>query len=346
MKIFKLYLDKNTSTNIHGKIYGMDYEIEEEDYYLKVFLDIYNKRIRVLDYEGPDIGGMVTRLDYLAEKNKFGKVYLKAKSYDWEKFLSEGYILEGIFKYYYKGNNAYSMAKFYDQQRRISYDIEKENKIIKEVTMDNQSLNDIEVTYKGEAPTGYVLRYANYDDLEKIAKLYDRVFETYPIPLNQKLYLERLMDGKTLFMVMVKKIINNEVSNPSLGENNTKEDHDKDDHDKDEQTDEQENDALEDKIVSVASADMHHNNLNAEMTDCATLPEERGKGHMGYLMKALEKEMIKQNMICLFSLARANSPGMNLIFHRFNYSYCGRLIKNCNIYGNFENMNLWVKKLQ
>ncbi|UMZ75195.1 putative beta-lysine N-acetyltransferase [Natranaerofaba carboxydovora] len=320
MKIFKLYLDKNTSTNIHGKIYGMDYEIEEKDYYLKVFLDIYNQRVQVLDYEGPDIEGMVKRLDYIAEKNTFGKVYLKAKAYDWEKFLSEGYILEGIFKFYYSGENAYSLAKFFNQERRISYDVEKENEIIKEVTKSSNDVNEIEESYKGKAPEGYVLRYATYEDLDKIAELYDRVFETYPIPLNQKLYLERLMDSEVLFMVIAKKA--------------------------NEQDKDEDETLIEDEIVSVASADMHHNHLTAEMTDCATLPEERGKGHMGYLMKALEKEMIKQNMISLFSLARAKSPGMNLIFHRFDYSYCGRLIKNCNIYGNFENMNLWVKKLQ
>ncbi len=279
----------------------MDYEIEEDNYYVKVFLDTFNKRIQVLDYDGPDIKGMVKRLDYLAEKNNFGKVFLKASSEDWEKFLYEGYILEGIFKYYYRGDNAYSLAKFFSQERRISYDIEDENEILKQAIETPQS-----VEVNTNLPEGYELRYATREDLGEIAAVYDKVFETYPIPLNQRMYLERLMDSDVFFMVITNQ----------------------------------------DKIVSVASADMNKNQLNCEMTDCATLPEERGKGLMSILIFALEEEMKKHNMICLFSLARAKSQGMNTVFHRHGYSYGGRLVKNCDIFGNYEDMNIWVKKLQ
>jgi putative beta-lysine N-acetyltransferase len=300
MRIIKIYLDKNTSTTIHGSIYGLDYVIEEDNYYTKVFLDTYNKRVVVVDYEGPDVDGLTTRLDYLALKNNFGKVFLKAKNEDWEKFLTHGYILEGIFKNYYNGENAYSLAKFFDKERRYSEMLEKENEIIEEIYK-----KDIKYEGSGKLLEGYSIRNAQKDDIPSLIKLYDRVFETYPIPLNQPMYLEKLMESDVFFKVIEK---NNE-------------------------------------IVSAASADVNFKYKNAEITDCATDPGERGNGLMSILIDELEKEMKEKNIKSLYSIARSLSFGMNFVFKKHGYTYTGRLINNCNIFGKFEDMNIWVKEL-
>ena len=300
MKIIKIYLDKNTSTTIHGSIYGLDYLIEEEGYYTKVYLDTYNQRVQVDDYEGEDIDGLTSRLDYLAQKNNFGKVYLKAKADDWEKFLTHGYVLEGIFKHYHNGDNAYSLAKFFSTDRRISEGFEKENEIIEEVSKHKPD-EDFEV----ELSENYAIRPTTKEDIPELIALYDRVFETYPIPLNQPLYLEKLMDSDVYFMVITNK----------------------------------------GKIVSAASADISNRYKNAEITDCATHPDERGNGLMSILINSLEKEMKEMGIHCLYSIARSLSFGMNSVFKKHNYTYTGRLINNCNIFGKFEDMNVWVKKV-
>jgi len=49
--------------------------------------------------------------------------------------------------------------------------------------------------------------------------------------------------------------------------------------------------------------------------------------------------------LCLFSLARASSFGMNL-FRRLDYRYRGTLINNCHISGAYEDMNTWVKNVR
>lgn len=299
MKIIKIYLDKNTSTTIHGSIYGLDYVIEEDGYYTKVFLDTYNQRVEVIEYDGEDIDGLTTRLDYLAQKNNFGKVYLKAKNDDWEKFLPHGYILEGIFKDYHNGENAYSLAKFFTKARRYSESFEKENEIIEEVSRYKPEELNIEL------PKGYLIRDASKEDIPKLIKLYDRVFETYPIPLNEPLYLEKLMDSDVYFMVIER----------------------------------------DGNIVSAASADYSEKYENAEITDCATHPDERGNGLMSILIDALEKEMKERGITCLYSIARSLSFGMNMVFKKHRYTYTGRLTNNCNIFGKFEDMNIWVKKI-
>jgi len=142
-------------------------------------------------------------------------------------------------------------------------------------------------------------------DAKQLATLYDDVFETYPTPMNEEEYIQQVMEEGTVFY-QIKKDGN---------------------------------------IVSAASAEVNDKYHNAEITDCATRPEFRRYGFMKILIKALEEELVKKGIFCAYSLARSLSFGMNASFHQLGYDYTGRLIKNCDISGNFEDMNVWVKDL-
>ena len=99
------------------------------------------------------------------------------------------------------------------------------------------------------------------------------------------------------------------------------------------------------RIVSAASAEVDDKHSNAELTDCATEPEQRGKGLMFHILSALEADLRERGIMTAYSLARARSVGMNRVFHRLRHEYSGRLVNNCDIYGQFEDMNIWVKRL-
>lgn len=189
MDIQDLTLDKGKITTIHGEIYGMDYLIKEKDYYVKIFLDSYSKRIIVLDYSGPNIYDLSRRLDYIANENGFDKVFIKAKPDDWEKFIQHGYNLEGIFKYFYNGESAYSIGKFYTKERRWSNAIEEEDEIINQIIHQDMSL----VEDKSQLDEQFTMRTATTDDIQQLATLYDEVFQTYPTPLNNPNYIATLM---------------------------------------------------------------------------------------------------------------------------------------------------------
>jgi len=105
MDIIDLTLNKGESTTIHGSIYGLTYEIREDDYSIKIFIDYFNKRLKVLNYQGTDYKNMAKRIDYITKENGFEKAIIIASPDDWEEFMSYGYILEGIFKYYYNGDH-------------------------------------------------------------------------------------------------------------------------------------------------------------------------------------------------------------------------------------------------
>jgi len=99
------------------------------------------------------------------------------------------------------------------------------------------------------------------------------------------------------------------------------------------------------KLVSIASADMDRKNLNAEITDCATYPQYRGRGLLSRLIKAIEEDLKNIGFYSVYSLSRAVNPGINISLSKLDYDYTGRLINNCNICGGFEDMNIWCKKL-
>ncbi len=150
-----------------------------------------------------------------------------------------------------------------------------------------------------------LIREANTNDIPDIVNMFKQVFVSYPTPMDNEEY--------------VKKAINTNVDMVVAEEQN--------------------------EIIGVSSAEIDFENNNAEITDCATHPKKRGKGIMNHLIRHLEKKMEKRNIVNLFSIARARSYGMNKVLYNLDYHYGGRLINNVHIAGNWEDMNIWSKKI-
>lgn len=157
-----------------------------------------------------------------------------------------------------------------------------------------------------EVPEGYSIRLARRDDIFSLLGLYAEIFDSYPSPLKHASYLEHIFQKESLFAVCI--------------------------HDG--------------SVVAAASAELMPNQRAAELTDCATRNEARGKGLMSHLLLRLEEELCRRDYVCAYTMARARSYGMNSVFHNLGYEYTGRLINNCDIYGAYEDMNIWVKDLR
>ena len=150
----------------------------------------------------------------------------------------------------------------------------------------------------------FSVRHADVNDIPQMIKLFSAVFETYPSPVFSMEYLEKVMNRHVIFKV---------------AEENG-------------------------RIISIASAEMDKINLNAEITDCATYPEYRGRGILKNLIHCLENELKEKGFHTAYSLSRAINPGINKALSRLGYKYSGRLINNCHICGGYEDMNIWVKR--
>ena len=152
-------------------------------------------------------------------------------------------------------------------------------------------------------PTGYYMRRATTKDTKQMAALYDTVFETYPTPMNNPDYIKTMMHDDVYFTVVEK----------------------------------------DGEIVSASSADVLSKFNAAEMTDCATLEEHRGKRLLSHQFTYLENLMKQKGIQTLFCYARSVSVGMNLINIRHEFTYGGCMVQNSNISGNLESMNIWFK---
>lgn len=299
MGVVDLTLDKGVDVRAYGTVYAMDYSIQEEDYAIDLTVDYYNRRLKVLNFDG-ELVKICQRLDYLADKNQFDKIFIKAKADEWQGFLAHGYMLEGIILHYFNGENAYVVSRFLSRDRITSPTLLDESALIQDLMSRPRAERSLQL------PEGYELALATEDDIPGLVILYSHVFASYPSPLTMPDYLLTTMRRNLVYAV---------IKDP------------------------------EGNIVSAASADLDAMHSNAEMTDCATFPAERGKGLMRILLVRLEAELQRRGVRCAYTLARATAPGMNKVFYDLTYEYCGRLINNCDISGGFEDINIWSKRL-
>lgn len=278
--------------------YLTEQKINGNGYDADVSLDPYNSRIILSKCAGHKERA-IERLIELCAGEQLGKIIYFANKGDKDIFQREGFVEEGIIENFYKGEDAYCLSYFYDPKRKYNEDKSKEDEII------TKALQTQSQDTKGKS-NDYLIRIGQSQDVEAIANLFAKVFDTYPTPMNDEKYIKKVLDNKIRFVVAEDK---------------------------------------EGFLASVASADMKKDLGNAEITDCATKQEHRGRGLMSQLVWYLEKQLTHEGFRTLYSLARALSPGVNIVFRRGGYDYTGRMVKNCNIMGKFEDMNIWVKKL-
>lgn len=152
-------------------------------------------------------------------------------------------------------------------------------------------------------PLGMEMKLLNESFTWQISHVLSEVFTSYPTPVDDPQYIASLMQKGNIFAGTF----------------------------------------FQQKLIGVAAAYPDPVFKRCEMTDCAIIKEYRGQSLSEQLLIILEHEVCKRGSFNLYTLARAQSFGMNRVFHKLGYQYQGRLINNCHIGGSFEDMNLWVK---
>jgi putative beta-lysine N-acetyltransferase len=97
------------------------------------------------------------------------------------------------------------------------------------------------------------------------------------------------------------------------------------------------------KLVALSSAEVDPIHKNAEMTDFAILPSHRGEKLAAHLLKWMENRLTEQGIRTFYTIARLHEPAMNKTFLNQDYRYAGTLIRNTQIAGRIESMNVWYK---
>lgn len=146
---------------------------------------------------------------------------------------------------------------------------------------------------------------ASTDDAADIAELLGETFSEYPTPSDDPLYISSCIEDGTPFRVVREH-----------GE-----------------------------VVACASADLVRDARTAELTDCATRPEHRGRGLMQALLTDLMDDLRRLRYPTAFTLARARIPGINLAFQRLGFQLSGTMVQSCRIGDGLEDMNVWSRRL-
>lgn len=152
---------------------------------------------------------------------------------------------------------------------------------------------------------GYEVRRLIKADAATISEIYGQVFKTYPFPIDDPAYILKSMDDNVQYFGIEK----------------------------------------DGKLVALASAEIDFKGGNAEMTDFATLKKHTGRNLSSLLLRRMEDEMKKQGIKMLYTIARLKSFAMNKTFIRNGYQYSGTLLKNTNISGKIESMNVYYKQI-
>jgi len=96
-------------------------------------------------------------------------------------------------------------------------------------------------------------------------------------------------------------------------------------------------------LIALASAERIESGV--EMTDFATDPEHRRASLAAHLLAAMEASARQHGVKKAFTIARAVSYGINILFARAGYTFGGTLVNNTNISGRVQSMNIWYKSL-
>lgn len=266
----------------------------------QIIVDIHNRRIKVMEYDSNQIDEIVKTCKQQADELGMTKLIVYARHDDLSIWSTHGFKSEGILEGCIQGQNAHMLRYFVTTERGTP-----KNQPLADEIMQISLAKQADSVLK-ELPDSCIVRWANLQDAEELAKLYQVVFETYPTPMHDPDYVRKTMQADTHYAVV-------EAGG---------------------------------QIVCAASAEVTPDWGSAEMTDCATRPDWVGKGLLQHLFVALEQHMQEIGIYYLYTVTRAHSAAMNVTAAKMGYRYTGRLINNCVISTGFEDMNVWVKPLR
>ncbi len=149
----------------------------------------------------------------------------------------------------------------------------------------------------------HVMRLLTPDDTPEMTQVFAQVFDSYPFPVFDEEFLKKEMNEETRYFGVFQ----------------------------------------EGKLVGISSAECNDILKNAEMTDFAVLPSQRGKKIAIHLLRIMEEHLKSKGFKSFYTIARLKSLSMNKTFLNNHYRYTGTLVNNTQIAGCIESMNVWYK---
>ena len=262
-------------------------------------------RVYLMHLDPSDYPGIVGELVKLAKASHYSKIFAKVPASLTQAFAKAGFVTEALAPDFFptadgKGRESgYFMARFFESWRQ-----REENPGLVLDVLRTATVKGREGGPK-RPPKGWTFERLKPEEAGDMAKLYSRVFATYPFPIHDPAYIRETMESHVIYFGLRQQ-----------GE-----------------------------LMALASCETDEHTGLVEMTDFATDREARGAGIAYHLLAHMDRRMTEAGFRTAYTIARAVSYGMNITFARRGYSYAGTLMRNTNISGALESMNVWCKPL-
>ncbi|CAH2717507.1 N-acetyltransferase YodP [Neobacillus rhizosphaerae] len=168
--------------------------LEESSCFLEVYLDPFNKRIRVDDYRG-NTKLLLEKAEELVVQHKAEKLIIKGRNEDFLLFFEQGLQPEAVVDRYFLGSDAHFFSKFYSPERKKNDHWITEDGMIHSIYQLDNSIEKI------LPPKEYQLRKADESCAVELSALYRHVFQIYPTPLHDPEYVKKTMQEGTIYYV-------------------------------------------------------------------------------------------------------------------------------------------------
>ncbi|MFB6318937.1 putative beta-lysine N-acetyltransferase [Saccharicrinis sp. FJH54] len=151
-----------------------------------------NDRLYLMKMSPGDKDSIVDLIEKLAVDNSYSKVFVKIPFSVRDSFIRRGFVQEAVIPHYFlTGDDAWFMAKYYSEERKIPdfEDLKNFRKVL------DSPLNS--VTYNIDPDIR--LRELVDADTDDVVGIYKKVFETYPFPIHDPDYIREVMKSHVRF---------------------------------------------------------------------------------------------------------------------------------------------------
>jgi putative beta-lysine N-acetyltransferase len=266
----------------------------------------FSDRVYALELSPSDMPEILDEIEGLAVDRAYGKLVAKARESDFGAFLARGYKVEArIPEFFDHEEPGLFVGKFLDAGRAQEERPEKVTEVLMTAQLE-RTMNQLK-----EEPEPLPLgtnqdmdfREAHPHDADAVAECYSSVFESYPFPIHDPAHIREAQAEGVRFFTVW-----------DGGD-----------------------------LVAASSMEPGGAPGAVEMTDFATRPSHRGRGLATGLLGIMNLQAKASGLRVAYTIARALSFGMNITFARHAYQYAGTLIKNTQIAGSIDTMNVWFK---
>lgn len=260
----------------------------------------HNERIYLMQLNTDNPETLIPVIDNLARQNAYGKIFAKVPAPFWRTFETAGYEKEAVIPGFFRGKvDALFIAKYFTSERKT---LQEDKGVLDQALQNTQKVSNS--TSQVPSLTQNV-DVCQPSDAAEMSSIYRQVFKSYPFPIQNPAFIERMMDAGNFYFCI----------------------------------------RVQGKIAALAAAEIDLPHQAAEMTDFATLPQWRGRGFAGRFLRLMHRRIRDMGIQTAFTIARASSSGMNAVFKNCGYHYAGLLKNNSQICGGIQSMTVWYKHL-